>query len=84
MEDHPLRSHGAEASHREGVLPGGGEEAKLFPAQRLSRARAELGRKLVLQWVAPQGQGSNAQKRPPLPLVVTEVLGTQQRPATVS
>lgn len=34
VEDHPLRGHDAEASHQEGGLPGGGEEAKLqFPAQ---------------------------------------------------
>lgn len=58
MEDHPLRSHETEASHQEGVLLGGGEEAKLFPAQKASRAGGELGRKLVPQWV-DQGQGSN-------------------------
>lgn len=48
MEDHPLRSHEAEASHQEGVLPGGGEEAKLlFPAQKPSRARSKLEKKFL-------------------------------------
>lgn len=59
MEDHPLRSHEAEASHQEGVLSGGGEEAMLsLPGQKPSRAGSELGRKLGPQWV-DQGQGSN-------------------------
>lgn len=46
VEDHPLRGHGAEASHQEGGLPQREEARLLFPAQTPSGARSKLGRKL--------------------------------------